>query len=86
MDLPKGEQQQQSSLCLPVFSKRWVSPFIDAYDIPDDLVINIDQTPLPLILLSKYTMDKKNEKLVPIANSVDYRQVTGTLVLFYSCK
>ena len=39
---------------------------------------NISQTPLLLILLSKYTMDKKNEKLVMIANSVNYHQVTWT--------
>ena len=61
------------------FFFHWViKEVVDAYDIPDDLVINIDQTPLTFILLSKYTMVKKNEKLVPIANSADYREVTGT--------
>ena len=39
--------------------------------------INIDQTSLPFTLLSRYMMDKNNEKLVPIANSADYLQVTG---------
>ena len=56
---------------------RVIKEVVDAYNIPDDLVINTDQAPLPFILLSKYTMDKKNEKFVPIANSTDYRQVTG---------
>ena len=42
---------------------RAIKEIVDAYDIPDDLVINIEQTPLPFIFLSKYTMDKKNEKL-----------------------
>ena len=67
------------------FSFHWaIKEVVDAYDIPSDLVTNIDQTPLPFILLSKYTMDKKNEKLVPIANSADYRQVTGTFSITLS--
>ena len=36
------------------------------------------------ILLSKYMMDKNNEKLEPIANSADYRQVTGTFSITLS--
>ena len=32
---------------------RAVKKVVDAYDIPDDLVINIDEIPLPFILLSK---------------------------------
>ena len=61
-----------------------IKKVVDAYDIFDDLLINIDQTLLPFILLSKYTMDKKNEKLVPIENSPDYCQVTGTLSITLS--
>ena len=61
-----------------------VEEVVDAYAIPDDLVININQTPLSFILVSKYTMDKKNEKVVPIANSADYRQVTGTFSITLS--
>ena len=58
------------------FSFHWaIKEVFDAYDIPDDLVININQTPLPFILLSKYTMDKKNKKNVLIKNSADSRQV-----------
>lgn len=63
---------------------RAIKEFVDAHDIPDELVLNIDQTPLPFILLSKFTMDKKNEKLVPIANSADYRQGTGTFSITLS--
>ena len=57
---------------------------VDAHDIPDDLVIRIGHTPLPFILLSKYTMNKNNEKLVPIANSADYHQVTVTFSISLS--
>ena len=70
---------------------RAIKEVADACDIPDDLVINIDQKLLPFVLLSKYTMDKKNGKLVPITNSADYRQVTGTFSItlsgiFLPCK
>ena len=61
---------------------RAVKEVVDAYDIPDDLVINIDQIPVAFILLNKYTMDKK--KLVPIENSADYHQVTGTFSITLS--
>ena len=57
------------------FFHRAIKEFIDGYNIPDDLLININQTPLPFIILSKYSTDKKNLKLVPIANSADYRNL-----------
>ena len=67
------------------FSFHWaIKEVVDACDIPDDLVINIDQRRQPFILLSRYMIDKKNEKLVPIANSVDYCQVTGTFSITLS--
>ena len=57
---------------------RDIKEVVDAYDTPHDLVINIDKKLLPFILLSKYTMDKKSEKLVPIAKSADHIQFAGT--------
>ena len=67
---------------------RAIKEVVNRYDIPDGLVINIDQTRLPFILLIKYTMDKKIQKPVPIANSADYPQVTGafsiTFLLFFT--
>ena len=67
------------------FSFPWaIKEVLDAYDGSDNLVININQTSLQFILLSKYTMDKKNKKLVPIANSADYRQVTETFSITLS--
>ena len=89
MTLPKGKQLQPA--CVSWFSERdgfsfhWViKEVVDAYDIPDHLVINVDQTPLSFILLFRYTMNKKNEKPVPIANSADYRQVSGTFSITLS--
>ena len=51
---------------------------INAYLIPPELVINIDQTPLRFYLMPTHTLTKKGEASVPITNSSDYRQITGT--------
>ena len=51
---------------------------INACLIPPELVINIDQTPLRFYLTPTYTLPKKDEANVPITNSSDYRQITGT--------
>ena len=56
---------------------RSIKEVVSAYDVPDDLIKIIDQTPLPFVLIIKYTMDKTNEKFVPISDSADYRQITG---------
>ena len=37
-------------------------------DIPDELIINWDQTPLHIILTGNWTMNKDREKIIPIAN------------------
>ena len=49
-----------------------------ALDVPSKLIINIDQTLLAFFPVSKYAMHQKNEKAVPIANSSNYHQITGT--------
>ena len=79
------EQQMQNKPVSPGFLKEIrftfccsIKEVVSAYDVPDDLIINIDQTPLPFVLISKYTMDKTNEKFVPTSDSADYCQITGT--------
>ena len=44
-----------------------INEIVRAHNIPPELIINIDQAPLPFVLVSKYTLEKK-----------DYRQITGT--------
>ena len=83
--MPPGFQKEMG------FSFHWdIKEVADAYDIPDNLVINIDQTPLPFILLSKYEMDKKNEKLAPIAYSAIVKLQKPSqlpfLLFLYPCK
>ena len=51
---------------------------INAHLIPPELFINIDQTQLRFYLTPTHTVTKKGEASVPITNSSDYRQITGT--------
>ena len=39
---------------------------VQTLNIPPELIINIDQTPIPYILVSKYSMNQKNPENVPI--------------------
>lgn len=48
-------------------------------DIPDDLIINWDRTGLHLVPTGQWTMHHAGEKVVPIANSDDKRQITAVL-------
>ena len=52
--------------------------------IPKELVINIEQTPLPFTLVSSYIMEKKDNQCVSVAGTTDYRQITGTYGLSLS--
>ena len=61
-----------------------ISEVVQAHNIPPELIINIDQTPLPFVLISKYTMNKKGESNVPILGTADYRQITGTFAITLS--
>ena len=51
------------------------------FNIPSELIIDIDQTPLPFVLISKYTMDEEGKKKIPIPGTADYRQITGTFAI-----
>ena len=48
------------------------------FNIPKKLVINIDQAPLPFVIVSSCTMEKKGNQCVPVAGTTDYCQITGT--------
>ena len=48
------------------------------FNIPKELVINIDQIQLPFVLVSSYTMENRCNQCVPVAGITDYRQITGT--------
>ena len=61
-----------------------IAEVVQADAIPPELIINIDQTPLPFVLISKYSMNKKGDKNVPIQGTDDYRQITGTFSISMS--
>ena len=48
-------------------------------DIPDELIINWDQTGLPVVPTGQWTMHHAGEKVVPIANVDDKRQIIAVL-------
>ena len=48
-------------------------------DIPDELIVNWDQTALHLVPTGQWTMHRHGEKVVPIINSDDKRQITAVL-------
>ena len=48
-------------------------------NIPDDLIINWDQTAVQFVPTGQWTMHKSDDKLVPTAHSDDKRQITAVL-------
>ena len=48
-------------------------------DIPDEVIINWDQTGVPLVPTGEWTMHRAGDKIIPIANSDDKHQITTIL-------
>jgi len=61
-----------------------INEIIQAHEIPYEMVINIDQTPLPFVLISKYTLAEKGSSRVSVPGTSDYRQITGTFAVTMS--
>ena len=55
-----------------------IRQLVKCFNIPKELVINIDQIQLPFVLVISYTMENKCNQCVPVAGTTDYRQITGT--------
>ena len=58
-----------------------INEIVHAHAIPAEMIINIDQTPLPFVLISKYTLEKKDSSRVSVPGTSDYRQITGTFAI-----
>ena len=58
--------------------QRNISTIIEDHDIPKDLILNLDQTPLSYVSPGKYTFNPKGTKTVPIKGVDDKRQITAT--------
>ena len=61
--------------------QRAISTFVSDYDIPLELVLNLDQTPLSCVSSRKYTFDLKGSKTVPIKGVGNKRQITATFTV-----
>ena len=59
---------------------------VDKYNIPDSLIINIDQTPTKYLPVSRSTLAKKNSKAVVIKGSSDKRSITATFSITFNEK
>ena len=58
-----------------------ISTYVCDHDIPTDLIINLDQTPLSYVSPGKYTFNMKGAKHVPIKGVDDKRQITATFAV-----
>ena len=58
-----------------------ISTYVYDHDIPPDLIINLDQTPLSYVSPGKYTFNMKGAKHVPIKGVDDKRQITATFAV-----
>ena len=61
--------------------QREISRIILNHDIPLDLVLNLDQTPLSYVCPGKYTFCLKGTIIVPIKGVDDKRQITATFTV-----
>jgi len=51
------------------------------HEIPDDLILNFDQTPLPYVCSSNHTLHEKGASSVPIVGKGKKKQITGTFTV-----
>ena len=63
-----------------------IKKLVKTYDIPDDLIINFDQTNVMIVPVGHYTLDKVGSKQVSILGLEDKRQVTMVLACTLSGK
>ena len=63
-----------------------IAEFVIKYQIPDELIINVDQTPSKLVSVDKVTMAVKGSKHVSKFGISDKRAITVTLCQTLKCK
>ena len=61
--------------------QRAISKFVSEHDIPLDLVLNLDQTPVFYVLLYEYTFYLKGSTTVPIKGANDKQQINATFTV-----
>ena len=63
-----------------------VVSLIERHNIPDELVINFDQTPTKLVPVGRMTMAKRNSTDLVLAGAADKRSITATFAVTLSGK
>ena len=58
--------------------QKTIATAVVEHDIPEDLILNLDQTPLSYVTPGKYTFSPKGAHHVPIKGVDDKRQITAT--------
>ena len=56
-----------------------VANAVKEHSIPPELVINMDETGLPIVPVSDWSLDEKGTKQVPLTGLDDKRQITAVL-------
>ena len=76
VEIPGGARKEVKLLYL-----HNVVVLLEEHEIPRELVMNLDQTPLKYVPVSHHTMAEKGTKSVANAGSADERCITGTFVI-----
>ena len=76
VEIAEGAKQEAELLFL-----HNIVTLIEEHNIPENLVMNLDLTPLKYVPVSHNAMGKKGVKSVSIAGSGDKRGITGTFVI-----
>ena len=76
VDILEGARKEAEFLYL-----HSITSLIERFEIPNSLVLNLDQTPLKYVPAMNHTMTKRNTKSVSIAGATDKRSITGTFVI-----
>ena len=77
----KVEPSKQFLLEEKLRFQRRIASIIEEHDIPKELILNLDQTPLSYVSPGKYTFNPKGAKTVPIKGIDDKRQITATFTV-----
>ena len=56
-----------------------MSSAVSEFNPPDEMIINIDQTGVPIVPVGAYTLEEEGAKQVPIIGQEDKRQITVLL-------
>ena len=56
-----------------------IASTVNKYNIPDELILNADQTPSKYVSANNVTMAATNQKTIPVAGGADKRAVTLTV-------